>query len=455
MAPTKGTIAVVDHVERMLLDLNDEKQVTYTKDGYLVAVPRIARTGIQLYRGWEMGLEDKDATVRVYRPESAVFDVDALRSLAFRPVTLDHPPEMVDAKNWRKWAVGQLGGDFARDGQFIRFPMTIMDGKAVQAVKDGQAELSVGYRSEIVWEDGTTPDGQPYDAVQTSISANHVALVGLARGGHDLKIGDKYKWRGEEEEEEEEEGETKKKKKGMPFGKKDSTDLRNADRSAGRAREDASAADRTRTHNERRKAMSDVLRAIVVDGVSVEVPEISAQVVVRALQDRDDANKALKTQVDQREAADKQTLADQRKLIDTKDGEIAALKRQLAELEMTPAKLDKLVRDRLEIVEKARLIMGDAYICDGRTDIEIQRAVVSARLGEQIAKALTDEGISGAFVTLTADSKGNGGTARDLATGISANRGRTAHSAMDAAAIAYEERNKRLNNAWRKEQKTA
>jgi hypothetical protein len=205
--------------------------------------------------------------------------------------------------------------------------------------------------------------------------------------------------------------------------------------------------------NKRSSKMPDTtLRPMVIDGVSAEVPELSAQIVTRALADRDEKIKSMETQIKQQGDAASVSLADQRKLIDTKDGEIAALKRQIADSELTPQKLDKLVRERLEIVQKARAIMGDAYICDGRTDIEIKRAVVSARLGEQIAKGLTDEGVTGAFVTLTADAVGtNRADPLARALGDSTVTGRTAHSAMDAAAQAYNERNQRLQNAWRKQ----
>lgn len=53
-------------------------------DGYLVADARVARTGIQVYAGWEVGKPEKD-TVRVYRPEGEVFARDAMASFAHRP----------------------------------------------------------------------------------------------------------------------------------------------------------------------------------------------------------------------------------------------------------------------------------------------------------------------------------------------------------------------------------
>ena len=39
--------------------------------------------------------------------------------------------------------------------------------------------------------DGITPEGDKYDAVQKNIRGNHVAIVSTARGGPELKFGDK------------------------------------------------------------------------------------------------------------------------------------------------------------------------------------------------------------------------------------------------------------------------
>ena len=49
------------------IDMADAK-LDFTTEGYLKAQPRIARTGIQLYKGDECGRPDVDV-VRVYRPE--------------------------------------------------------------------------------------------------------------------------------------------------------------------------------------------------------------------------------------------------------------------------------------------------------------------------------------------------------------------------------------------------
>lgn len=166
-----------------------------TGDGYLVASVKAARTGIQEYRGAEVdpqnehGMRDK-ATVRVYRSEDEVFHKDSLASFAHRPVTIEHPGEQVTADNWSRYAVGQTDGEIVRDGQYVRVPMVVMDAGAIRTIESGKRQISQGYSCDLQWGDGITPDGLAYDAKQVNIRGNHTAVVGLARGGPELKIGD-------------------------------------------------------------------------------------------------------------------------------------------------------------------------------------------------------------------------------------------------------------------------
>lgn len=160
-----------------------------TSDGYLVASVKAARTGVQDYAGSEVGKPDM-ARVRVYRPEAEVFNKDALASFTSIPVTVDHPPVAVTADNWRDFAVGNVGEEIARDGEFIRVPIIVKDAKAIRDIENGRRELSMGYTTDLKWETGTTPAGETYDAIQTNLRGNHLAIVSAARGGPELKIGD-------------------------------------------------------------------------------------------------------------------------------------------------------------------------------------------------------------------------------------------------------------------------
>ena len=185
-ARTKDSISLT---ETMTLDRGGMRMTT---DGYLVANARVARTGIQLYQADEVGLDAADPrkVVRVYRPESSVFANRCTRTFAHRPVTLDHPPEMVNAHNWRDYAVGHVDGEIMRDGDMIKVPMMITDAKAIAAVRAGASQLSVGYEARLEMKDGVTPTGERYDAVQHDIRVNHIALTPAARGGPQLRLGD-------------------------------------------------------------------------------------------------------------------------------------------------------------------------------------------------------------------------------------------------------------------------
>lgn len=171
---------------------NDRAELSGTRrtaDGYLVGDVRFARTGVYEYAGREVGKPDM-GTVRVYRSEDEVFSADAMASFAHRPITNNHPADGVSAENWKVAAVGIGGGEVARDGQFVRMPMMLMDANAIAEVAAGKRELSAGYSCDFAFESGIAPDGTAYDAVQRNIRGNHVAIVSKGRAGPDCRVGD-------------------------------------------------------------------------------------------------------------------------------------------------------------------------------------------------------------------------------------------------------------------------
>lgn len=177
----------MDFLDRLQID--DAAKVRKTGEGYLAAVPRVARIGLQTYSGKEVGKPEMDRVV-VLRPESAVFDGDSINTFFHRPVTDGHPSEPVTAKNWKDHAVGLIGGKVVRDGEFVRAEMVIYDGDMIDAIEGGKAELSVGYSADLEFKAGETDGGLKYDAIQTNIRVNHLAVVNAARGGKQLRIGD-------------------------------------------------------------------------------------------------------------------------------------------------------------------------------------------------------------------------------------------------------------------------
>jgi len=332
-----------------MIALDAEAKLRETADGYLVCSPRIARTGVQEYAGWEVGKPEMEK-VRVYRPEAEVFHIDAIASLAFKPVTNEHPSDLIGPDNWREFAVGHLGGDMLRDGDFIRMPLIVMDSGAIGEVRDGKKELSVGYTALLKWGDGTTPQGEQYNATQHDIRANHLAITQKARGGSKLRMGDN--------------------RKPTPKEKK--------------------------------------MRTFVIDGITVEMEERDQQVVERAINKLETELTAAQTELNTLRATSATELATARtetanaaSTVQTKDAEIATLKQQLIDSKITPQELDRRVTERVATVQKAKAILGDALVLDGKTDADIKKQVVLAKLGDQ-AKDWNDEMMTASFNTLTA-----------------------------------------------------
>jgi hypothetical protein len=119
-----------------------------TSDGYLAGEVLCARTGCQDYMASEVGL-DGSGVVTVYRPADVVFDRASLATYAGKPVTLGHPHESVTADSWKDHAAGTVGEGVARDGEFVRVSIALMDAAAIAAVNDGTREISMGYTTAI------------------------------------------------------------------------------------------------------------------------------------------------------------------------------------------------------------------------------------------------------------------------------------------------------------------
>jgi hypothetical protein len=384
-----------DFVERFVMDkamLADKKfALKKLNDGYMVCMPRIARTGIQEYLGIEMGRPDLEK-VLVYRPESEVFSHDAVKTLVGKPVTVEHPDVMITAENWKDYAVGHVGDEVMRDGDCIRVPLHLMDATAVKEVNGGRAELSVGYSAIIEWADGVTPSGEPYNAKQTSIRANHVAITHTARGGPLLRMGDN-----------------------------------------------------------RRDTMAT--RTISVDSLQVTLEDRDAQIVERHI-----AKLAADLATAQTVLAAAQTAAqtdvakattdaaNAKAEVQTKDAEITTLKSQLADAKMTPQKLDQMVAARVATVQRAKSIIGDALVVDGKTDADMRKQVVLTKLGE-VAKDWNDDMINASFNTLsvaTVDNNYSGNGLNHVVQVIASN-----DPGGDARGKAYADYDKDISNRWK------
>ncbi len=422
MIPTLTVLNDVQHGIALTLHdafvLDKAANVHYTADGYLAANPRIARTGIQIYGGDEVGRPELEL-VRVLRPESEVFAPDAVSTYAHLPVTDEHPKQMLNAKNWAEYVKGETGDEILRDGKAVRIPMMLRDAATIQGFKDGKNQLSVGYICDLDWSSGKTDDGEAYDCIQRNIRANHLAVVPAARGGPELKIGD-----GSDPVQ------------------------RTHDRAAEYERQlYARAKDSFLSKGEPHMSF----KAVQIDGITVEMSDTAAQVVNQALARAAAAMDAFKKKEkdDEDECEDARTKLDAANtVLKTKDAEIATLKQQLKEAEMTPVRLDGLVKDRANVIDKARKVMGSTLVVDGRTIEDIRRQVVEARLGSS-ANGWGDGEVKASFDTLTAGKTSN--PVQDAVTAF----GRPGFVDVDPREAAYRQYDEEMSNAWRGQAKTA
>ena len=163
----------------------------YKDEGFLKVPGRVARTGIQDYLASELGLPgDPNRIVKVFRPPEEVFNQDSLDSYLTVDVTNDHPPELVNSKNFKQNTVGVVSSIGSQDGDFVQADLIVKDAKTIELIESGKAQLSAGYTAEYIKESGTTDSGVDYEFIQRDIKINHVAVVNSARAGAMARIFD-------------------------------------------------------------------------------------------------------------------------------------------------------------------------------------------------------------------------------------------------------------------------
>lgn len=144
--------------------------------GGLRIAAALTRTGVFEY-------SDGTKTWREYRPDAEVFAPAWLASMRAAPVTIDHPAAPVTTKSWKALAVGNVGDDVRREDSHVVGSLIVQDADAVAAIEKGElVEISLGYDCEIEWTPGTSPEGEPYDAIQHDLTGNHCALGGKGFG---------------------------------------------------------------------------------------------------------------------------------------------------------------------------------------------------------------------------------------------------------------------------------
>lgn len=167
----------VRRLDSIKLDVNDKTY--FTKEGYLVDHPILTSVGIFEYT-------NPDGSIRrELRLPEHVFNEKSLETYKGKPIIITHEAGVVDKGNVDKEQIGTILTKGYQDKDDVRAEIIIHD---TDSMKDcGLKELSLGYNLDLV-EDPGEYNGEPYDAIQTNIVINHLALVSSARAGEQARL---------------------------------------------------------------------------------------------------------------------------------------------------------------------------------------------------------------------------------------------------------------------------
>ncbi len=178
----KKTIVRRQRIDRIQIRLDDK--ITRDSRGYARIWGKVVHANALLTYGLADG-HDSDNHVE-FVPESTVNDPDAIASLLFSPITMPHPPEMLDASNTARHSIGTIIDVKFEDGE-LRALHQFTDSTALDRIEGGMIELSPRYTAEIDETPGTF-GGKSYAASQHHRRYNHNAVILDARAGHDNRL---------------------------------------------------------------------------------------------------------------------------------------------------------------------------------------------------------------------------------------------------------------------------
>ena len=329
-----------------------------TNEGFLKGRAIVTSIGVFTYKR-------KDGTVqRELRLPEEVFSPKTLNSMKLKPVTLNHPTELVTIDNADRLQVGSLGDnpswtkewehrnwEEVTDGINCAIDMIITKKDAVDAVLNGKQALSMGYTCDLeIAEPGATWCGIEYDFIQRNIRYNHCAIVDSARAGDNARI-----------------------------------ELR-ADS------EDAVLEDIVLHKNEKHDGGNDMLKKVNLDGIDYEAEETVIKALNAEKARADKAEKSEKDACEEKKAMDKKVsdLEDKNKELEKRisaleaERDTAKEKADSAEKALEEAKktaldskaIDAAVNAKMELLRNAE--KAKVEVKADMSDMDIKKAIINS-----------------------------------------------------------------------------
>ncbi|TPR84871.1 DUF2213 domain-containing protein [Acinetobacter baumannii] len=173
-----------------------ESTRSFTKEGYLKCVNvRLAKAPqVRQYYAYEFpSLEgySADQIINIYTPAEELFKPETIASFNGVDATDYHPPKNeINASNWKDYHIGYCE-NVRQEGDYLVGDLLIKDKISIDLIQSNERiEMSLGYGAMLVVEQGTAPDGTPYQAKFINFNGDHIALVKYGRCGGDCRIGD-------------------------------------------------------------------------------------------------------------------------------------------------------------------------------------------------------------------------------------------------------------------------
>jgi len=324
-------------------DINDYMIEPFKENaqGFLVGRAVVTNTGIFRY-------VTKDGIINELRAEDEVGKQDSLDTLKNISMTNDHPAVFVTPDNAKELSVGLTSNDVYFDNHRVSVTITITDKKAIQDVKDGKVGLSCGYTAVLVMRSGERFGNIKYDAVQTDIRYNHVAIVPAGRAGELATIN---------------------------------------------LRTDAGDNIGYLKNQLEEKMPENNMKSIKIDGVDFQA---EAQVIIEVTK-LDKENKTLQTKIDELTKSNSTLQA----RLDNSTQKLTLAENELKENKIDESVVNKRVKEVFKLIDIAKEVKAE-YDIDNLDTNEIKKAIIMTRNAEAF-KVDRDQNYIDAYVDIIID----------------------------------------------------
>lgn len=158
-------------------------------NGYIPVSDRpLSKVGVFPYLGSSIGADDPKKIYMVYRPAEELSNDETINSFKLVPLIDEHTQLGKDGIPAEKKGVHGVTGEnvYFKDG-ILYGNMKVFSESMKNLIEGGKKQLSLGYKSVYVFENGVF-EGQKYDAIQTKLRGNHIALVDEGRMGKEVSV---------------------------------------------------------------------------------------------------------------------------------------------------------------------------------------------------------------------------------------------------------------------------